>query len=83
MIDGETKIQDLEERRQVLLEELSWFALTQDGIFDEYIHRDLLSEADRQIVDETSRVNEARELTKEFNSGPCFSSIDSTLNYIV
>ena len=36
----------LEERRQVLLEELSWFALTQDGI------RDLLSEADHQIVDE-------------------------------
>ena len=61
VIDGEKKIQDLEERRQVLLEELSWFALTQDGIFDEDIHRDLLSEADRQIVDETSRVNEARE----------------------
>ena len=30
----------------------------------------------------TSRVNEARELTKEFNSGPCFSSIDSTRNKI-
>ena len=43
-------------------------------MFDEEIHRDLLSKADRQIIDETSRVNEAREITKEFNSGPCFSS---------
>ena len=82
VIDGEKRLQELTERREILLQELSWFAVIQDDMFDEDYHRELLSAVDVELSYLTSRVDEAKDLTKELNSGPCFTSIDSTLNRI-
>ena len=79
VIDGEEKIQELEERRTLLLEELSWFGLTQEETFDEDFHRELLDRINHEIQDEEKQVKDAKVLTKELDAGPCFTSIDPTL----
>ena len=82
VIDGEEKIQVLEERRTLLLEELSWFGLTQEETFDEDFHRELLDRINHEIQDEVKRVKDAKVLTKELDAWPCFTSIDPTLKEI-
>ena len=43
------KIAELEERRELLVEELNLFALTQDDQFDEEYHIHLLNDIDYEI----------------------------------
>ena len=60
---------------------LNWCLLTQDG-FDATYHRELISNTSNEIAELQVGVDEAKLMTKDFSSGPCFLSIDATLKFI-
>ena len=59
----EARLEDLEERRELVVEELNWFAITQDNQFDEEYHSDLLGEIDEEIDLCNNLIIQAREKT--------------------
>ena len=77
--ETEMNLEELEERRELVVEELNLFAGTQDDHFDEEYHTNLLNEIDEEICQWNNVIIEAREKTKDFDAGPCFISVDATL----
>ena len=75
----EMNLEELEERRELLVEELNLFAVTQDERFDEEYHTHLLNNIDKEIYQWNNITIEAREKTKDFDATPCFISVDVTL----
>ena len=82
MAENEEKVLELEGRRQLIVEELNWFAVTQDNFFDEEYHNNLLDEIDDAILHCNNNIAQSREKTKVFDAGPCYVLIDGTLNKI-
>ena len=58
--ESENKLEELEERRELLVEELNLFALTQDDHFDEEYHIHLLNDIGNEICQWNDVIVEAR-----------------------
>ena len=80
--ENEEKVLELEGMHQLIVEELNWFAVTQDNFFDEEYHNNLLDEIGDEILHCNNNIAQSREKTKVFDAGPCYVSIDGTLNKI-
>ena len=75
----EFNLEELVEKRELVVEELNLFAVMQDDYFDEEYHTNLLTNIGKEIYQWNNIVNEAREKTKNVDAGPCFISVDVTL----
>ena len=76
----EVEIAELDERRELIINELNWFALSQDDHFDEQAYENMLRDVQDNIErKEESIVGLKKECNLLDNVGPCQSSIDLTL----
>ena len=74
---------DLDERRSLLIDELNYFAIRQDGHFDQEFHETLLQEVDVELEQLNNTLQQLKETNNlENDAGPCQLSIDVTLQSI-
>ena len=70
----------MEERRNLVVEEFTYFALTQSVNFDEEFHKTMLAEIDEELDNLKEQLTQLREDSKLGDDvGPCQASIDVTL----
>ena len=73
----EVEIAELEENRELIINGLNWFALSQDDHFDEQAYENMLRDVQDNIKGkEESTVGLKKECNLLDNVGPCQSSID-------
>ena len=71
---------DLDKRRSLSLDELNYFAITQDDHFDQEFHETLLQEVDVELEQLNNTLQQLKETNNlENEDGPCQLSIDVTL----
>ena len=71
---------DLDERRSLLIDELNYFAITQDDHFDQESHETLLQEVDVELEQLNNTLQQLKETNNlENDAGHCQLSIDVTL----
>ena len=79
----EENIIELEERRDLVTEELNWFMVTQDDHFNEEDYETLLKDTENEIKNAREEIERLREGNKLGDDvGPCQSSIDVTLQAV-
>ena len=77
-------IAELEERRELIINELNWFAITQGDYFDETAYEDMLLEVQEDIREKGDCIiGLKKECDLLDNAGPCQSSIDLTSKGLV
>ena len=77
----EEEVAELKQQLDHILEEINWFAITNDNYFDLNRH-ELLQEVDNVIAKKDKEVSEMMKQNKVCDAGPCLLSIDKTLQSI-
>ena len=79
----EKNISDLNERHEIIIAELNWFAISQSDCFDEEFHTKLLKQVDEKLLISQTQLERLKNDNKLGDDvGPCQSSIDKTLKGI-
>lgn len=76
----ESKIGELEERHNIIVEELNWFALSQSDHFDEEYYIELLHDVEKEECEYKEELKKLKDDNKLGDDvGPCQRSVDKTL----
>ena len=77
----ERSIAELEARRNVIIEELNWFVISQADYFDEEFYISTLKEVDDKLLSYNNNQLSVLKKENKFHAdvGPCQTSIDKTL----